>query len=105
MVAARQREARLSLITRVAGHIEIWATLKIAERLLADSEMTMAQSILDAAAIIVPTGDLKNGACDKDGNLYHMQEHIVSDPQNVILDQQEEIVLVPHVSQSKPCDA
>lgn len=59
--------------------------------LLADSDTVTAQSILDAAAITVPTGDLKNGAYDEAGNLYQMPEHVISDPQNVFLDQQEEI--------------
>ena len=59
--------------------------------LLADGDITTAQSILDAAAITVPTGDLKNGAYDEAGNLYQMPEHVISDPENVILDQQEEI--------------
>ena len=59
--------------------------------LLADSDIITAQSILDAAAITVPTGDLKNGAYDEAGNLYQMPEHVISDPQNVIQDQEEEI--------------
>ena len=58
---------------------------------MADGDITTAQSILDAAAITVPTGDLKNGAYDEAGNLYQMPEHVISDPQNVISDHQEEI--------------
>lgn len=58
--------------------------------LLADGDITTAQSILDAAAITVPTGDLKNGAYDEAGNLYQMPEYVISDPQNVVLGQQEE---------------
>ena len=59
--------------------------------LLADGDITTAQSILDAAAITVPTGDLKNGAYDEIGNLYQIPEHVISDPQNVVLDSQEEV--------------
>ena len=59
--------------------------------LLADGDITTAQSILDAAAITVPTGDLKNGAYDEAGNLYQMPEYVISDPQNLILNQQGEI--------------
>ena len=59
--------------------------------LLATGDVSTAQSILDAAAITVPTGDLKNGAYDEAGNLYQMPDHIISDPQNVVLDQQEEM--------------
>ena len=74
----------------MTGHAEIWATLKVVVGLLADGDITTAQSILDAAAITVPTGDLKNGAYDEAGNLYQMPEHVISDPQNVLLDQHEE---------------
>jgi len=53
---------------------------------MADGDISTAQSILDAAAITVPTGDLKNGVYDEAGNLYHLPEHIISDPQNIVLD-------------------
>ncbi|KAM0796262.1 putative ubiquitin domain protein [Usnea florida] len=85
------RERREFFDTRVTGHAEIWATLKVVVGLLADGDITTAQSILDAAAITVPTGDLKNGAYDEAGNLYQMPEYIISDPQNLILNQQGEI--------------
>ena len=85
------RERREFFDTRVTGHAEIWATLKVVVGLLADGDITTAQSILDAAAITVPTGDLKNGAYDEAGNLYQMPEYVISDPQNVVLNQQGEI--------------
>ena len=84
------RERQEFFDTRVTGHAEIWATLKVVVGLLADGDITTAQSILDAAAITVPTGDLKNGAYDEAGNLYQMPDHVISDPQNVLLDQHEE---------------
>lgn len=56
--------------------------------LLADGDIATAQSILDAAAITVPTGDLKNGAYDEAGNLYQLPEHVISDPDNLVLDQE-----------------
>lgn len=68
--------------------MEIWATLKVVVGLLAGGDVSTAQSILDAAAITVPTGDLKNGAYDEAGNLYSMPEHIISDPQNLAPDQE-----------------
>ncbi len=46
--------------------------------------MATAQSILDAADITLPTGDLYNGAYDAFGNYYQMFHHIVSDPQNLL---------------------
>ena len=54
--------------------------------LLGDGDITTAQSILDAAAITVPTGDLKNGAYDEAGNLYQLPEYVISDPENMLLD-------------------
>jgi len=53
---------------------------------MADGDISTAQSILDATAITVPTGDLKNGVYDEAGNLYHLPEHVISDPQNIVLD-------------------
>lgn len=85
------RERQEFFETRVTGHAEIWATLKVVVGLLADGDITTAQSILDAAAITVPTGDLKNGAYDEAGNLYQIPEHVISDPQNMVLDQQEDM--------------
>ena len=73
--------------TRVTGHGEIWATLKVVVGLLADGDVITAQSILDAAAVTVPTGDLKNGAYDEAGNLYQMPDHIISDPRNLAPDE------------------
>ena len=80
------RERQEFFDTRVTGHAEIWATLKIVVGLLGDGDITTAQSILDAAAITVPTGDLKNGAYDEAGNLYQLPEYVISDPENMLLD-------------------
>jgi len=82
------RERQEFFDTRVTGHVEIWATLKSVVELLADGDIATAQSILDAAAITVPTGDLKNGAYDEAGNLYQLPEHVISDPDNLVLDQE-----------------
>ena len=80
------RERREFFETRVTGHPEIWATLKTVVQLLAEGDTSTAQTITNAAAITVPTGDLKNGAYDEAGNLYQMPAHIISDPQNMVLD-------------------
>jgi len=82
-----ERERQEFFDTRVTGHAEIWASVKVVVGLLADGDIATAQSILDAAAITVPTGDLKNGAYDEAGNLYQMPDHIISDPQNLAPDQ------------------
>ena len=82
-----EKERQEFFDTRVTGHTEIWATLKVVVGLLADGDISTAQGILDAAAITVPTGDLKNGAYDEAGNLYQMPEFVISDPQNIAPDQ------------------
>ena len=46
----------------------------------------MAQTILSAAEISLPTGDLANGVYDSLGNYYALPEWIVCDPTNVIDD-------------------
>ncbi|KAK3323684.1 hypothetical protein B0T19DRAFT_211787 [Cercophora scortea] len=45
--------------------------------------LATAQSILTAADITLPTGDLAQGAYDSLGNYYTLPEHIVSDPTNI----------------------
>lgn len=42
-----------------------------------------AQTILTAADITIPTGDLANGVYDSFGAFYPLPEHIVSDPVNL----------------------
>ena len=81
------RERQEFFETRVTGHAEIWSTLRVVVQLLADGDTVTAQSIVDAAAVTVPTGDLKNGAYDQAGNLYQMPEYVISDPQNVLPDE------------------
>ena len=54
--------------------------------LLATGDMGLAQNVVEAAEITIPTGDLKNGAYDNRGNLYQLPEHVISDPINVIHD-------------------
>lgn len=84
------RERNEFFDTRVTGREEIWAVLKAVVGLLAEGDIPTAQSILDAAAITVPTGDLINGAYDEVGNLYTIPEHIINDPENVVIDAQDE---------------
>ena len=45
--------------------------------------LATAQSILDAADITLPTGNLADGAYDLLGNYYQLPAHIVSDPRNI----------------------
>jgi Ubiquitin-binding domain len=47
-----------------------------------------AQTILDAADITLPTGDLANGAYDAFGAAYGMPEWVVADPENMDLEEE-----------------
>lgn len=53
--------------------------------------LATAQSILDAADITLPTGDLYNGAYDALGNYYQLPHHIVSDPTNLVWSPDEDL--------------
>lgn len=63
---------------------EVGATTTSGEHDRAEALAT-AQTILSAAEITLPTGDLVNGAYDKFGNFYAFPEHIVADPINISL--------------------
>ncbi|CAI4211977.1 unnamed protein product [Parascedosporium putredinis] len=80
--------------TRVTGRPEVWATLHAVLQMLwaPDTEsasgdgvegLATAQSILDAAEITLPTGNLAQGAYDALGNYYAFHEWIISDPTNM----------------------
>lgn len=78
--------------TRVTGRPEIWQTIQAALQVLWDPTgqeedgsdgLNMAQTILSAAEISLPTGDLANGVYDSLGNYYALPEWIVCDPTNV----------------------
>ncbi|KAK1246461.1 hypothetical protein MKX08_000263 [Trichoderma sp. CBMAI-0020] len=88
---AKEREEFFE--TRVVCRPEIWQTLHAALQVLweanpddsqdEDSALATAQTILNAAEISLPTGDLVNGAYDSLGNLYALPEYVVSDPDNL----------------------
>ncbi|KAK0715902.1 hypothetical protein B0H67DRAFT_601340 [Lasiosphaeris hirsuta] len=105
---ALKRERIEFFDTRVTGRQEIWQTIRVALEVLwaadvsaregraqhngdgqgpseEDPEIALAtaQSILTAADITLPTGDLAQGAYDSLGNYYSLPEHIVSDPLNL----------------------
>ncbi|KAK5657784.1 hypothetical protein OQA88_2857 [Cercophora sp. LCS_1] len=106
--AALKRERVEFFDTRVTGRQEVWQTIRAALEVLwiADAAardgqtrreaglggpseedpaiaLATAQSILDAADITLPSGDLAQGAYDSLGNYYSMPEYIVSDPLNL----------------------
>lgn len=97
--------------TRVTGRAEIWQTLHAALEVLWEADATTneqrsavasaeeaetadaaadlaealatAQSMIDAADITLPTGDLAQGAYDAFGSFYALPAWIVSDPTNM----------------------
>ncbi|PKY09022.1 ubiquitin domain protein [Aspergillus campestris IBT 28561] len=78
------RERREFFETRVTGRSEIWAALSTAIALMWAGDLATAQSIVDAAGVTVPTGDLCQGCYDEQGVLYRLPQCIVSDPQNIV---------------------
>ncbi|OAQ64133.2 ubiquitin supergroup [Pochonia chlamydosporia 170] len=75
--------------TRVTGRPEIWQTIRAAVSVLQEpggdspDGLATAQSILSAAEISLPTGDLANGVYDSLGNYYQLPQWVVSDPSNI----------------------
>ncbi|KAI0883000.1 uncharacterized protein GGS22DRAFT_169252 [Annulohypoxylon maeteangense] len=86
--------------TRVTGRAEVWQVLKATLEVLWEADQSLsngeesrdgdggsalatAQSILKAAEVTLPTGDLSNGVYDALGNYYALPEWIVCDPVNV----------------------
>ncbi|KAF3067117.1 hypothetical protein GL218_08908 [Daldinia childiae] len=86
--------------TRVTGRAEVWQVLKAALEVLWEADLVRAtggeredddgtdgiataQSMLKAAEVTLPTGDLSNGVYDSLGNYYALPEWIVCDPVNV----------------------
>jgi hypothetical protein len=49
-----------------------------------------AQTILEAADVTLPTGDLANGAYDAFGALYSLPEWVVADPVNLVVEEDDE---------------
>lgn len=78
------QERREFFETRVTGRSEVWAALAAAISLMRSGDLTTAQSIIDAAGVTVPTGDLCEGCYDQQGALYRLPQCIVSDPENMI---------------------
>jgi len=106
--AALRRERIEFFDTRVTGRQEVWQTIHAVLEVLWASQravrngqmgrrsedegpseqdpsiaLATAQSILDAAEITLPTGDLHHGVYDAQGNYYQLPHHIVSDPTNL----------------------
>lgn len=69
----------------MTGRSEIWAALAAALTFMRENnDLATAQSIIDAAGITVPTGDVCQGCYDEQGALYRLPQCIVGDPENMV---------------------
>ncbi|KAI9264974.1 hypothetical protein BDA99DRAFT_39828 [Phascolomyces articulosus] len=68
------------------GRAEIWQALHAA---MTSPDIRMAQSILDAANIIIPTGNPAEGCYDELGNRYVIPMYCLVDPSNLIVPENE----------------
>ncbi|EWC43958.1 hypothetical protein DRE_01310 [Drechslerella stenobrocha 248] len=79
--------------TRVTGREEIWHTVRtVIEVLMADDSedaLLTAREMLHAAEITVPSGDLTGSAYDVFGNKYKFPAYVVSNPTNVLTEEDE----------------
>ncbi|KAJ4385417.1 hypothetical protein N0V93_009845 [Gnomoniopsis smithogilvyi] len=91
--------------TRVTGHVEVWQTVRAALEVLwtsqrdteeeddgeegGDVALATAQTILTAAGVTLPTGNLADGVYDDLGNYYQLPAYVVADPVDFIAEEQE----------------
>ncbi|CBF87999.1 hypothetical protein AN1173.2 [Aspergillus nidulans FGSC A4] len=83
--ALLDRERTEFFETRVTGRPEVWDALSAALQFMRNGDYETAQSIIDAAGVTVPTGDLCQGVYDEQGVLYRLPRCIVSDPVNIVV--------------------
>ncbi|ORZ26072.1 hypothetical protein BCR42DRAFT_401525 [Absidia repens] len=69
------------------GRSEIWQAIQAA---MTTDDIILAQSILDAANIKLPTGNPAEGCYDELGNRYEIPLYCLVDPTNVLPDAEEE---------------
>ncbi|KAL4985823.1 hypothetical protein BDW68DRAFT_164418 [Aspergillus falconensis] len=83
--ALLDRERTEFFETRVTGRPEVWDALSAALQFMRSGDYETAQSIIDAAGVTVPTGDLCQGVYDEQGVLYRLPRCIVSDPVDIVV--------------------
>ncbi|KAB5577695.1 hypothetical protein GE09DRAFT_1051864 [Coniochaeta sp. 2T2.1] len=82
--AARDSRVRQQGLAESPTESEVGVTTTSGEQ-DRDAALATAQTMLTAAEITLPTGDLANGAYDSFGNYYSLPEWIVADPIDVCL--------------------
>lgn len=86
------RERTAYFDTRVAGHPEVWAALRIMCELLERGEMLEAQAILEAAGCTCPSGEVwgrRGGIWDERGERYVVPAWCVGVPRGCVMDGNE----------------
>ncbi|EFX00120.1 histone-lysine n-methyltransferase clr4 [Grosmannia clavigera kw1407] len=86
-----QRSGRKATGHAATGAVTSGAAAKFAVTAEEEEALATAQSMLDAAAITLPTSDLAQGAYDAMGNFYALPAWIVSDPTNLVNDLPHEL--------------
>lgn len=92
----------------MTGRVEVWQTVRAALEVLwasqrdtedeeedgdgetGDVALATAQSILTAAGVTLPTGNLSDGVYDGLGNWYQLPEYVIADPVDIAVDEEEE---------------
>lgn len=74
----------------MTGRTEIWQAIQLAVSLVRDEhDVATAQGVLDASGITVPRGRLEDGAWDEQGQLYRLEPWVVSDPGDLVEDEED----------------
>lgn len=76
----------------MTGHKEIWDAIRQITEFLRQGNLADAQGIMVAVGLTSPTGRLEEGAYDERGVLYRLPQEVVSDPLNVLDDDNETVV-------------
>lgn len=86
------RERTAYFDTRVAGHVEVWAALRIICELLERGEKEEAQAIMEAAGCTCPSGEVwgrRGGIWDEKGERYVVPAWCVGVPRGCVMDGDE----------------
>lgn len=86
----RRRREFWETAASYGGNLEIWNTLRHVLEIIPES-LIKAQTIINAAGIILPTGDLIDGCYDQQGSYYFIPSYIFSEPTNLISESSEKL--------------
>jgi hypothetical protein len=84
------RERTAYFETRVAGHPEVWAALRLICEMLERGEMAEAQAVMEAAGCTCPNGEVwgrRGGIWDERGERYAVPLWCVGVPRGTVMDQ------------------